>query len=377
MEKVFMFGTATSGINFTDREEETARLVRNFSNGINTFIISPRRWGKTSLVRKASGIVNQNSNHCVVVNIDAFLCRSEEEFYKLLSIEVIKQTSSKLEEWMAIARQFLSALSPRFHFGTDPVNDFSFSLDTANNSQYESDILNLPQRIAESKNIRIVISIDEFQQIAEFKDSKSFQKTLRSVWQLHDKVSYCLYGSKMHLMTALFSKQSMPFYKFGEVMFLAKISESDWISFICSRFDATGKHISKKLAQQISQSVDYHSSYVQQLSWLVWTKTENSASELGFNEGLTDLLNQNAMLYYNLIENLTSYQLNFLRALTSGVHSEFSSSEMLKRYNLGTSANVVRIKKSLENKEIIDISGKRVTLIDPVFGIWLKREFLK
>ncbi len=373
MEKIFVFGTSTSGETFTDREKETARLVSNFTHGINTFIISPRRWGKTSLVKKAAEEVTKKEK-CLVVHIDAFMCRSEVEFLKTFPVEVIKQTSNRWEEWMSNAREFLSRLSPKFQFGTDPMNDFSFSFDMTDSSNSIRDILDLPQRIATMKKRRVVVCIDEFQQIAEFPDSKNFQKKLRSVWQLQDMTTYCLFGSKMHIMSGLFSKQSMPFYKFGDVLFLNKIPEKEWIDYICSRFEAGKKKITTQLASKICQHVSNHSSYVQQLAWLVWLKTDYQANEHHIEEALTDLLEQNSMFYSSLVENLTTYQLNFLRAMIDGVTEGFSTSAVLAKYNLGTSSNVARIRKSLEDKEIVDLSGKTVNFLDPVFSVWLKRE---
>ena len=103
--------------------------------------------------------------------------------------------------------------------------------------------------------------------------SKTFQKRLRSVWQLQKSVSYCLFGSKKHLMNKLFEKKSYPFYKFGDAIYLSKIGTRDWIEYICKRFEVTGKQIPKELAEKICQTVDNHSSYVQQLAWLIWIHT--------------------------------------------------------------------------------------------------------
>lgn len=374
MENPFVFGISTSGDFFTDREADTERLSANFKHGVNTIIISPRRWGKTSLVKKVAGLVH--TNKLKVVCLDAFSCRTEEDFYQLFATEVIKQTSTKWEEWADNAKQFLAALVPKISFGIDPLTDFSLSLDFSNN-QLNAEVLSLPQRIARQKDIRIVVCIDEFQQIAEFHDSKTFQKKLRSVWQLQTDVSYCLYGSKKHLMSELFSKQSMPFYKFGDIILLQKISTDNWISFIVERFKKTKKNISSDLAKRICQTVENHSSYVQQLSWLVWLKTDKSATDKEFELALADLLNQNSMLYYRYVEGLTAYQINFLHAIADGVETEFSRKEILEKYNFGTSANITRLKRTLEQKELIDISAISISFNDPMFRLWFKKEMKK
>jgi hypothetical protein len=348
--------------------------LTNFKNGVNTIIISPRRWGKTSLVLKTSNLAQ--SKDLKVVNMDIFSCRSEEDFYQLFAVEIIKQTSSKWEEWVQNAKRFLASLMPKISFGTDPINDFSISFDLSN-KRLNEDVLNLPQKIASEKKINIVVCIDEFQQIAEFNHSDTFQKKLRSVWQLQKQVSYCLFGSKKHLMSELFSKQSLPFYRFGDIIFLQKIATSDWIQYIQSRFSHTNKFISTDLAERICQTVDNHSSYVQQFAWLIWIRTGQKTTETDFEEALNDLLNQNSILYYNYLEGLTALQINFLHAIVDGIHHEFSRKEVINKYNLGASSNIVRIKKSLEQKELIDVHPKMITINDPVFRLWFKKSDYK
>lgn len=370
MSNPFVFGSATSGEQFTDRVKDTQRLLANFTHGISSILISPRRWGKTSLVQKVSKLAR--GKDIKVVNIDIFSCRNADDFYLLFATEVIKQTANKWEEWAENAKKFLSAMIPKISFGVDPQTDFSVSLDFSN-LKFNDDLLDLPQKIAKEKGFQVVVCIDEFQQVSEFSDHVHFQKKLRSVWQLQADVSYCLYGSKKHLMSELFSKQSMPFYKFGDVFFLQKICTEDWIPFICERFESTGKSISQDLAKKICDTVENHSSYVQQLAWNVWVKTDNVASNEDVESAVTDLFNQNSMLYYQYIDGLSGFQMNFLRALADGKNSEFTKSEILKNYQLGTSANVKRLKNALEKKELIDIAGKIVTFNDPVFKRWFQK----
>lgn len=257
------------------------------------------------------------------------------------------------------------------------MNDFSISFEYNIQNGTENDILQLPEKIAKEKGIQVIICIDEFQQISDFEDSKTFQKKLRSVWQLQQHVSYCLFGSKKHLMNELFEKKSLPFYKFGDALYLTKIETQYWIEYIQKRFEDTGKHISPELAEQICQTVDNHSSYVQQLSWLLWIRTRESATSQQLSLAIEDLLEQNNILFQSETENLSAYQMNFLKAIIDGVRSRFSSKDIISKYNLGTSANIVRLKNALLQKELIEIDGKEIILADPVFGIWFKKEIFR
>jgi hypothetical protein len=369
-KKPFIFGVATSGENFTDRVSETQRLLYNFQYGVNTVLISPRRWGKTSLVQKVRS--QAQSSKLKVVYLDIFSCRNERDFYDAFATAILQQTSSKLEEWMENARLFLSRISPKVSFGPDPMQDFSISLNIDPKHDNIDEILQLPEKIANKKGCSIVVCIDEFQQIGEFPNSKTFQKRLRSVWQLQKSASYCLFGSKKHLMNELFESKSQPFYKFGDAIYLQKIPTPDWVEYISQRFSATGKSISAELAEKIVTTVNNHSSYVQQLSWLTWIHTTEAATIDSFNEAYQDLLQQNQALFEKQTESLTANQLNFLRAIIDGVTSEFSSKAVIDKYQLGTSAGIAVIKRALINKELIEIENRRPVIADPVLALWLR-----
>ena len=372
--KPFIFGVAASGENFTDRKNETARLLTNFRHGVNTVLISPRRWGKTSLVQKVAALAQ--SDDLRVVYLDIFSCRSDKEFYDAFASAVLRQTSSKWKEWVENAKSFLSRIRPKISFGSDSVAEFSVSLEMDPQSDDVAEILQLPEKIAQEKGVKIVVCIDEFQQIAEFKDSKTFQKRLRTVWQLQKNVSYCLFGSKKHLMNELFEKKSLPFYKFGDAIYLQRIPATDWVDYICERFKATGKTISPELAERVCVAVECHSSYVQQLAWLIWVNTDKIATEKDFEEAYRDILAQNTPLFEKLTENLSSYQMNFLRAIIDGVRKEFSAQEVVQKYKLGSSANVAIVKRALVKKEIVEIEKREVIISDPLLKAWLKQELL-
>lgn len=371
-EAPFVFGVRVEGDTFTDRKEETKRLKMNFLYGVNTILISPRRMGKTSLVEKVCSMVECES--LKIAKIDAFGCRSENDFINAFATAVVRATSTKWEEWIENAKTFLSRFIPKISIGQDPLSDFSIALEYNDSNTVTEDILQLPETIAKQKGIKIVICIDEFQQIADFTDSLTFQKKLRSIWQLQRNVSYCLYGSKKHMMETMFQSQSHPFYRFGDIFYLNKIAESDWVKFICNRFKVTGKEISPELATEICRVTDRYSSYVQQLSWLVWLRTTFSATKDDVEYGIDHMLDACEPLFIQQTESLSSYQMNFFRALTDGVTTGFTRSEILNTYKLGTAANISRLKKALTEKDLITLTApKELQISDPILALWLKR----
>ena len=153
METPFIFGKIATEKNFTDREMETAYLVQNFTSLINTIIISPRRWGKSSLVNKAAKLAMEQDAKLRVCHIDLFNVRNEEHFYALLAQKVIAATSTKWEEAVENAKSFFSHLVPKISIGTDPTNEVSIDFDWESVKQNPDEVLDLAERIANAPTI--------------------------------------------------------------------------------------------------------------------------------------------------------------------------------------------------------------------------------
>ena len=372
-EKPFVYGMAVTGVNFTDREKERKRLKLNFENGINVTLISQRRMGKTSLVKQ---VISEITDPRVkVIYMDIYDCRSEYDFYNKYATAILKSTSGKMETMLEDIKKFLVRLTPKISFEV-PDTEFSISLGITPQNYSPEEILNLPERIAREKGISIVVCIDEFQQIGEFPDSLYVQKRLRGAWQHHQNVSFCLFGSKKHLLEKIFQNKRMPFYMFGEMMQLGCIPTEYWVPFICERFEAFGKRINPDFAREICGLVENYSSYVQQLSWNVMTETETEVTEESVRDGYLSLMEQCHSLFVQQTEPLTSYQLNFLRLISLGIHSGFGSIEMPAEYPIGTKSNVARIKRALLNAELIVERRDGVYFADRVFADWFARNMM-
>jgi len=376
MKTPFTFGKLVLENDFTDRISETRRLISNFNSSVNTILISPRRWGKSSLVTKAAKDVRAKSKKTIFCMIDLNNIRSEEQFYKLLATKVLQNSSSKVDSILENAKLFLGRFIPNISFSPNPETNLKLSLDWNEVRKEPDDILDLAEKIAVKTKKKIIICIDEFQNISEFDYPVDFQKKLRAHWQLHQNVTYCLYGSKRHMLMEVFSSPSMPFYKFGDIIFLEKIKEKDWIEFIIKRFHETGKHIEDESAAIIANSCENHPYYVQQLAQQVWLRSIKNCKPEVIQEAFEDLVMQLSMIFQMLTDNLNMKQISFLNALINK-EKQFTSQSVLNKYNLGTSANVIKIKKVLHDREIIDIVGKKIDFMDPLYKYWLKNYYFE
>jgi AAA+ ATPase superfamily predicted ATPase len=370
----FKHGKVIDSRYFVNRKKDIAYLQNNFISKINTIMISPRRWGKSSLVKEAARGLDKNKK-IKFVFLDMFNVRSEAEFYEVFTREVLKASYTGWEERVKKSKIFFKQLIPKFSFGLDPQNEFSVSFDWEAVAKTPAEILNLPEIISKEKEIELVICLDEFQNIAHFKKPVEFQKKLRANWQHHQVATYCLYGSKRNMMTEIFEHKAMPFYKFGDVFFLEKISTQHWVTYVLKKFKETNKTISKEHAALFIDLVENHSYFTQQLANIVWMNTLKETTKLIIEQSIKQLISQYDMLFQRELDSLTNHQVNFLKALVNK-EPHLSNHKTIKKYKLRTSGNVNRVKLALISKEVIDIYHHKMEFLDPLFKLWFQRVYM-
>jgi len=376
MNSPFRFGTAVSREQFTNRDEEIVRLHSNFTNLRNSVIISPRRIGKTSLIKHAATKFQEEGLDSKVrfCFVDMYKVRDEEGFYELFTTSLIKSTANRLDDWLQSVKSFLGNLVPRITLGNDPQTEFSLSFDYGGPGKDFEEVFELPEKLAKKYDIKLIICLDEFQNLEFFHEPVLFQKRARAAWQHHENASYILYGSKNHLMSNLFQDRAMPFYRFGDMMFLERIKPVHLVNFIIEAFSRTGKKITREQASSLVSMMDAHPYYVQQISDILWNRSGSAVTDKLLSESLELIIKQNQPFFHEILENLTNYQLNFLHAIISG-ETRFSSEAVMKKYRLGSSANIKRIKESLMRKNIVSITEKSLRIDEPVIRILFKRYF--
>lgn len=372
----FQFGTLATNENFIDRQEDRALLKQLLSSHINVMLISPRRWGKSSLVKRAMSELADEDINVRICYIDAFSIGSESEFYRTFASQVIACASSKMERWIEDAKKFLTGVIPQVVV-SDQITDFmAFDLKYVPQERDKMAILQLPELLAKEKGIRIIVCIDEFQQLANLPEYKDMEGKMRSVWQQQQLTSYCLYGSKRNMMLNIFNNSNSPFYRFGQVIFMQKIAKEHWIPFILSSFAKTGKSISEEMAERISDAVVCHSWYLQQLCYFIWSFTVSEVTEDIYQLGLKQVLNINTPMFQNDTENLSSTQIEMLKAIANG-EQHFSSQAVKQIYNLGNPNTIVKNRKTLQNKDIIEKQNDAFGFVDPIYRLWFKEEYCR
>lgn len=374
MNAPFQYGTLATRENFVDRVEDRAQLKNFLSSHINVMLVSPRRWGKSSLVKVAMEELQDEDKDVRVCYIDAFSIGSEAEFYRTFASQVIACASSKLEKRIQDAKKFLTGVVPQVVIKDDVTNFMAFDVKFVPQEQDKMDILRLPETLAHAKKIKIIVCIDEFQQLANLPEYKNMEGKMRSAWQQQERVSYCLYGSKRHMMLDIFNNSNSPFYRFGQLLFLNKIPKEEWMPFIVETFKKSGKRISDEFASRICDMTECHSWYLQQCCYFVWNATVTEVSEQSFSYGLKQMINTNSPMFLNDTETLAASQIEMLRAIKDGV-LQLSSSEIRTKYHLGNPNTISKNKKVLQNKDIVEMKGGKMVFVDPIYRLWFEREY--
>ena len=286
-------------------------------------------------------------------------------------MEILRCSLSSKEELLQAGRSFFQKITPSFTFGADPIHDFSIHFSWSEIQKTKEEIINLPEVIAKKKKLRIVVCIDEFQNISRLADPVVFEQELRSYWQYHEHVIYCLYGSRKHMMLELFKTESRAFYRFGDLFLLEKIPEKHWIDFITSSFQNTGKNIARELVKAMIRMTNNHPDYLQQLCHNVWNGTESVATKEVLDEAMDLVVRSNNLHYQDICDALSNTQLNLLYAIIAG-ETRLTAAEVMQKFRLGTPRNVSKNKKVLEGKEIVEFHGRSITFNDPIFDYWLR-----
>lgn len=197
---------------------------------------------------------------------------------------------------------------------------------------------------------------------------------LRAEWQLQHHTTYCLYGSKMHMMKDIFNKANSPFFKFGQLMNLKRIAKEYWIPYIMSNFKKTGKTISESQAECLCERVKYNSWYVQQYCFFLWSHTDKEVTQKLLDNQLQLVLDTNEDLFLTEMDELTPTQIGMLKAIASG-EKHFNAKDVVETYGLGQPQSITRNKKVLVEKDLVEKHLQDFSFVDPVFELWLKREY--
>ncbi len=352
---------------FCDRKSETKKIIDYLENGNSISLIALRRIGKTGLIKHISETLPSSFK---LIYIDILETESMEQFLDCIATELLKQLPEKTHIGKQIWN-FIKSLRPTINF--DPLTG-SPQASFTNVQQSAEKNVEVLLDFLEQQPKRIVIAIDEFQQIIEY-PQKNIDAWLRKKMQQLKNVLFIFSGSQQHLMTELFLQSDKPFYRSTQIIRLQKIDETNYANFIIRLFKRYNKTISKDIAKQILQWCDTHTFYVQQLCNRVFALNKPITEENDWKQEASNLLKENEILFYTYRETLTKHQWKLLKAIAAeGKTYRPTAQDFINKYSLGSSATILKSLASLLKIGIVfkdfDLEGQQYY---GVYDIYLRR----
>ena len=355
----FKFGSIVDDPHFTNREKEISRVMSLLDSSNHLIIISPRRFGKSSLIFK---VVKQTNRP--VVSIDLQIITTVEDFaaqllkriYRVYHFEKVKQ----------IVRNF--RIIPTISI--NPVNnevDISFQSVSSHLPMLE-DVMNLMEKLSNERK-KLIIILDEFQEARRI--SPDLLKQLRSIIQHHKHINYVFLGSQESLMREIFEKKKSPFYHFGMLMLLGKIPREDFEVYLTKGLHAVTRN-NVRISEEILNITNSHPYYTQQLAFVVWNiLNQKSVSDIPIRQAIDELILMHDMDYEILWNTFNRTDKKVLIGLSlSGLTPLMEA--FFRKYNIGASSTAFSSLKRLLRNGYITKNDNRYEIDDPFFSLWIK-----
>ena len=355
---------------FCDREAETATLLSHLKNGRNVTLISPRRIGKTGLIKNTFFYLQKEERDAVCLYLDIFATKNLHDFVELLGVMVINDIVRKNASFIEKTIAFFSALRPVLSM--DPLTGEPSVSITVEPTQEEITIRSIFNYLNE-RGKEIYIAIDEFQQIAEDPE-KGTEALLRSYIQFAQHVHFIFSGSKHHLMAEIFGSPKHPFYQSTEMMGLKPLDCSIYYDFCQNFFKQKGGNLSKDVFEQIYHQFNGHTWYIQCIMNRLYETELTIYCIEQVNAALLSILQGREPQFENLVQFFTENQFSLLKAIAKdSIVAQPTSGKFIKEHKLNGASSVKAALKVLEDKELVYRTNEGYIIYDRFMDLWLKR----
>jgi hypothetical protein len=374
----FIYGEVVTATAFTNREAERDKLIADLGAGQKVFLISPRRYGKSSLIRH----VMQKLARARILTVEVTVAASSSyvSFLEAYAQALVTADTpvGRLRHWVS---ELLHAVRPELRLETDVTGETSIALgfpavrtarDTA---RLAAEVFALPGRIAATRKQRVAIALDEFQSIAEF-DGGTVEHALRAAVQTQRDVGYVFAGSEPSLMERMLEPRR-PFYKAGPVLRLGKIDTAEFAEFIDARFLASGIKPQEDLGAAIVELAGNVPFDVQRLAHETWDDVKaagrRTAGVEDLHRSLTRLLGEQNTMFEEAWQRLTLGQRAVLRALVLENGREVLSADVRARHRLPGTSTVQSALAALTRQDIVMKEEGRYVVADSLYREWIAR----
>ena len=379
MDNPFVYGEVVPGDAFVDRETELDRLIGDLASGQKVFLISPRRYGKSSLVRQALHALSRRGALTVEITVSGY-----SSFVAFLegyarAIAGVETRRDRARAWLL---EVITSTRPEVRYEADAIGGGRLSVafpavsSSRDINRLANEVFELPGRLAAARKRSVVVALDEFQAIDGF-NGGSIEHTLRAVAQHQRQVGYVFAGSEPSLMERMISPRR-PFYKAGPVMRLQKIPADTFATFIEARFAKTGIKPEPGLGAAIVDLAGNLPYDVQRLAHETWddvkTRSSKRAALDHLHGTLARLLNEQDTMFEAIWQRLTLSQRAALRAVVLQDGRELLSADARARHRLGGPSTVQSSLAALVKNDILLREEQQYVVVDSLLREWVARK---
>lgn len=355
---------------FCDRVAESARLVKSITNGNNLVLISPRRMGKTGLIRFCYDKEEIRDNYYCFF-IDILHTTGFREFIHLLGKEIYETLQSRSKKMAKLFLKTLKSINGKFGFDISTgLPDFSIALGDIEQPTY---VLEEIFKYLESADKPCIVAIDEFQQIAKYPE-KNVEALLRSHIQKSGNCHFIYAGSERYMMQQMFLSSKHPFYRSADMLELKEIAREVYIPFVVENFKKFGKSITEEIVGAVYDFFRGHTFYIQKTFNESFADTPEGGSctmEI-VRTAITALIDSYDTIFREILSNIPEKQKELLYAVAlDGEASAITSAAFIRKHSLSSASSVQSAVKKLLEKDLITENGKIYAVSDKFFGIWI------
>ena len=363
---------------FCDREKETDWIVRTLENKAHILLTSPRRMGKTQLIRHVFEQPSIKDNYYTFYT-DIYPTTSLHELVLFLSKEIY---SVLVPKGKTVLDKFLAALhSLAGSFGYDPVsNTPTFNIKLGDIHAPELTLEEIFSYL-EQADKPCIFAIDEFQQIANYPE-KNVEATLRTHIQ---KMNNCLFiyaGSNRHILENMFNSAAKPFYNSAEQMYLDCIPKEIYLGFVEKQFRKAERKITPEAASLAYDLFEGHTYYVHNLlhNAFAYIDFDKAIDEADINNTLSDILEEKGRTFASVMNQLNYQQKETLIAIAKeGKASGVTSVAFVKKHALKSPSSVQYAISALLEKQLLTYQNqgrtKVFSLSDRFMEMWICRTY--
>jgi hypothetical protein len=370
MQNPFYFREIPIDAPFCNRKNEMKELGSHAVNKANVVLFSPRRFGKTSLVKRLQAeLVKQGTTP---LYIDFFGVDSIDDLASRLASRIYA-TAGDSEPLLKKIMRFLTAWRPVFR--PDPEYGVSLSVEPSGRKKgldlMEETLSGLGAFIKDhGKGLHIVF--DEFQEITELRESLQVEGIMRSHIQTHANASYFFVGSRRRLLSDMFNEKKRPFYRSAINYPLLPLPETEAAAFIIGRFKDGGKTCPEEIAKRIVEAVRGYPYYIQRIPYAIFEVSGREIRDEDYGKGFRRALEEERPVYEALLQSLSLQQIKLITALAGEPTMSPYAAEYMANYGLGSVGGIQGAIKKLFALDFIEKSDGLFKVVDPVFAKWLK-----